>query len=64
MECYVVDYIYHVMMCTGKYIQQLANMCVCDPHFWQVVAKLLSTVEETHLVWFLVFRFDVHGCRQ
>ena len=28
MECYVVDYIYHVMMCTGKYIRQLATRYV------------------------------------
>ena len=57
MECYVVDYIYHVMMCTGKYIHQFETSYV-----WHTIlaggCKILFflNVEKAHLVWLLVCR--------
>ena len=36
---------------------------MCGPQSWQLAARLLITVEEAHLVWFLVCRFDVLACR-
>ena len=65
MECYVVDYIYHVMMCTGKYIRQLATRYV-----WPTIlaggSKFVDNCRRGTAEAEAVLRvpFDVSGCRQ
>lgn len=63
--CYVTDYICHVMMCTGKYIRQLATRYV-----WPTTLAGGSKIDDTcrrgtaEAEAVLGVSFDVCGCRQ
>ena len=63
--CYVTDYICHVMMCTGKYIRQLATRYV-SPTILAGGSKIDDTCRrgtaEAEAV--LGVPFDVSGCHQ